>query len=91
MLQADGCDQPALCNQGGVMVPCPCQMHSLPCLDPAAVCLPCPHQGLNHVSTGKDVLCKGKGTSPVPGLCSLPCSPAPQGNWFSFTSPVWSC
>lgn len=39
MLQANECDQPGLCSQQDVMLPCPCQMHSLPCLDQSSVCL----------------------------------------------------
>lgn len=45
MLQGSECDQPALCSQGHVMLPCPCQMQSSMsgagfCVSPLALLTP---------------------------------------------------
>lgn len=75
MLQGKECDQPALCSQGDVMLPCPWQMHSLPCLDLASVCLHwlCSHQGQIMCPLARTLHhCHARGKSPILSLVSAP-------------------
>lgn len=52
MVQASECDQPALCSQGDVMLPCPCQMQSSMsgagfCVSPLALLTPGTKSGVH--------------------------------------------